>query len=140
MPAWPSWVSAATATAAISHGSIGETCPGPPDRLVEMFRKVQEHADFFRLMLGPKGDPQFVQQVRAYIEKRMRNILPLEVYSAPSGAPPLDLALRYVSSAGVGALSWWLESDTPYDPEQLALWVVQYGNADLGFSFAPFSE
>jgi AcrR family transcriptional regulator len=103
----------------------------PPDGLVQMYKDVQQHADFFRVMLGPKGDPLFVQRIRQYIERRLRHLLPMEMISIPPGAPPLDLALSYVSSAGVGAMIWWLENNTPYPPEQMAAWMVQLSNADL---------
>jgi AcrR family transcriptional regulator len=109
----------------------------PPEGMVQMLRKVEQHADFFRLMLGPNGDPQFVQQIREYIKKRMRQLLPDKpLFPSPENAP-LDLTLEYVASAGVGALYWWLEKGTSYSPEQLAAWIVQYSNADFGLSINP---
>lgn len=109
----------------------------PPEGIVQMFRKVEQHADFFRLMLGPNGDPQFVQQIREYIKKRMRQLLPDKTPFTSYETPPLDLSLEYVASAGVGALYWWLENGTSYSPEQMAAWIVQYNTADLGFSINP---
>jgi AcrR family transcriptional regulator len=109
----------------------------PPEGMVQMFRKVEQHADFFRLMLGPNGDPQFVQQIRDYIKKRMRHLLPDKTQSPSPANPPLDFALEYVASAGVGALYWWLEHGSSYSPEQLAAWIVQYSHADFGFSMNP---
>lgn len=112
----------------------------PPEGLVQMFRQVKQHADFFRLMLGPNGDPRFVQQIREYIKKRMRQLLPGVIRSTPPGVPPLDLSLQYVASASIGALYWWVENGTPYSPERMAAWMVQYNNVDLGFSFNLPSE
>ena len=112
----------------------------PPEGLVQMLQKVKQHADFFRLMLGPNGDPQFVQQIREYIKKRMRQLLPEKTPFTSPEAPPLDLSLEYVASAGVGALYWWLENGTSYSTEQMAAWIVQYNNADLGISFDSPSE
>jgi AcrR family transcriptional regulator len=112
----------------------------PSGQVVKMFQQIQDHADFFRLMLGPKGDPQFVQQVSQYIEKRMCAMLHDTAVSTPPGALPLDLTLRYVASAGIGAILWWLENDTPVSPEQMAAWVVQYSNADLRLSISTGPE
>src|SRR5262245_53163410 len=37
-----------------------EALPGP----VKLLRHIQEHADFFRVMLGVKGDPAFAERFR----------------------------------------------------------------------------
>jgi AcrR family transcriptional regulator len=44
----------------------------PPAGLVRMLEHVQAHADFYRAMLGKRGDPEFAHRIRGYIEKRMR--------------------------------------------------------------------
>ena len=46
----------------------------PPVGLVRMFEQVQRHADFYRVMLGAKGDPAFVHRIQQYSEMRLRSL------------------------------------------------------------------
>ncbi len=110
--------------------------PGqPPAGLVRILRHIQMNADFFRVMLGKKGDPAFcAQSFRPYIEKGFRNLLSGEIAQADPSRPPLDLSVHYVLHAGTGAILWWLENDQPCAPEQLAVWLNQFSRADISLS------
>jgi AcrR family transcriptional regulator len=85
--------------------------------LTRMLEHIRRHAKFFRVMLGKNGDPAFAAKIRQYIQKRIRRALPEALLSDENS---MDLYLSYVSSGAVGALSWWLEHEMPYSPEQLA--------------------
>ena len=85
----------------------------PPAGLVRMLEHLRGHADFYRVMLGPKGYPPFAERIRFYIEKRFRHSMPANVDQPDSGRPPFDMMLRAISSAGLGAILWWLEKDMP---------------------------
>jgi AcrR family transcriptional regulator len=82
-----------------------------------MLEHIRGHARFFRVMLGKNGDPAFADKIRQYIQKRIRRSMPEAVLSDKNSA---DLFLSYVSSGSLGALSWWLENEMPYSPEELA--------------------
>jgi AcrR family transcriptional regulator len=105
----------------------------PPPGLVRMLEHVQARADFYRAMLGKKGDPEFAQRIRQYIEKRMRASLPAVAAQDQLNQPSFDLCLKYISSGGVGAIQWWLENDLPYSPRQMAALAVQLSMADVRF-------
>jgi AcrR family transcriptional regulator len=94
-----------------------------PSGLVNLFKHVQKFADFYRVMLGTKGDPIFTERFRQNAEKRFRLLLS-NVEPEPN-APPVDLRISYVSYAGIGAIVWWLEHDQQCTPEQLASWLGQ---------------
>jgi AcrR family transcriptional regulator len=108
----------------------------PPAGLVRMLEHVQAHADFYRVMLGRRGDPEFAHRIRGYIEKRMRASLPAMMGQDQAYSPAFDLCLRYISSAGVGAIEWWLENDLPYSPGQMASLAVRLSLADVRFFLA----
>ena len=42
--------------------------------------------------------------------------------------------LSYILNAGVGAIVWWLESDQPRSPEQMAVWLYQLSMASINVS------
>jgi AcrR family transcriptional regulator len=114
---------------AAAEGDDEEEHPGP----VRLLRRVRQHADFYRVMLGTKGDPYFADLFRQNTEKRFRSWL--QGQDDPN-APPLDLRVRYVSYAGVGAILWWLEQTPEISPEQLARWLSQLSLSIMG----PFAK
>ncbi|MCL4560677.1 MAG: TetR/AcrR family transcriptional regulator [Chloroflexi bacterium] len=109
--------------------SQGEASPDRPDEppagLVRLLEHLRGHADFYRVMLGPKGYPQFGERIRQYVEKRLRHALPENAIPSAPGLPPPEMLLRSISSASLGAIVWWLEKDLPVSPEQMALWGTQ---------------
>jgi AcrR family transcriptional regulator len=100
----------------------------PPAGMVRMFEHVQMHADFYRVILGGKGDPGFVQRIQQYTEMRLR-----EVYGGKlkSKDPPPDVCLSYLSYAGIGVMTWWLNHGQSYTPRQIASWIVQLNKGIL---------
>jgi AcrR family transcriptional regulator len=103
----------------------------PPAGLVQMLEHLRGHADFYRAMLGPHGYPPFAERIRFYIEKRLRHSLPTQPVPSEPGRPPVGLLLRSISSAGLGAILWWLENGMPVTPEQMATWAIQISTASF---------
>jgi AcrR family transcriptional regulator len=103
-----------------------------PVGLVSLLRHIQANADFYRVMLGEKGEPAFcAQSFRKHIEKGMVHMMPHREGQATPGSPPVDLIVNSVLQAGVGAILWWLESDQPIAPEQMAVWLKQISMASI---------
>jgi hypothetical protein len=95
---------------------------------------VQRHADFYRVMLGAKGEPAFVHRIQQYSEMRLRSLLlPGHGVQLKSNSPPLELCLSYLSQAGVGVLAWWLKEGQSYPPEQVAVWLNQLNKETLEY-------
>jgi AcrR family transcriptional regulator len=102
-----------------------EALPGP----VKLLRHIQQYADFFRVMLGTKGDPAFIERFRQNTEQRFRSWA-IEDHN-PTGAP-FELRIKYLSYAGVGAIVWWLEHGQHISPEQLARWLSSISTGFMG--------
>jgi len=110
----------------------------PPAGLVRILKHVQANADFYRVMLGRKGDPAFCVQIfRQFIEKGFRHMLPGKAAQSDPSRPPIDLSVSYVLHAGIGAIVWWLENDQPWTPEQVAVWLNRLSMADISLSLEP---
>jgi hypothetical protein len=101
---------------------------------VKLLRHVQQHADFYRVMLGSKGDPAFTERFRQNTERRFRTWVE---GSVDPNAPPLDLRITCHSYAGVGAIRWWLEHSQQTSPEQLARWLSQLSTSMMGSIVKP---
>ncbi len=111
--------------------------PSPsPDRvpagLLMLLRHVQEHADFYRVMLGSQGDQTFTHRFRQLSEARYRHLFSRLAPPPDPAAAPSALRLSYISSATVGAVSWWLDHGQPCSAEQLAVWLGQLNMTSAG--------
>ena len=113
---------------------------GKPTGLIRLLEHVQKFADFYRVMLGQKGDPVFTERFRQYSMKRYRFLLSNAELKEPPNSPPVELKLNYISCAGVGAIMWWLENGQPCTVEQLAAWLSQLSMSSVGIPFKPISD
>lgn len=85
--------------------------------LVTIFEHIRVNARFYRMMLGPDGDPSFAEKIRQYIKKRIWRSLPAELQRDNSA---VDWYLSYSSNASIGAVLWWLNHDMPCSAEEMA--------------------
>ncbi len=85
------------------------------------YRHVQEHAAFYRAILGPHGSPTFLVRVRAYLAENFCARI-LKDLTPPGKQPrlPLEFIAHALAGAQLGSLLWWLENDMPYPPEAMA--------------------
>lgn len=105
--------------------------------LIHLLQHIQQFADFYRVMLGGKGDPVFTQRFRKNTEMRFRSLFELASIEPGPNEPPIDLRLSCIAYAGVGATVWWLEQERPCPPEQLACWLGQLTSSIAGPGVKP---
>jgi AcrR family transcriptional regulator len=110
-----------------------------PRGMVSMFEHVQQHADFYRVMIGAKGDPAFVERGRQFSEMRLRSLIPSKHTKLNPNSPPLELCLSYLSYAGMGAIAWWLNEGRAYTPQQVASWCDQLYHEAIAYVFGKAS-
>lgn len=89
----------------------------PAPGLVAIFEHIRANARFYRVMLGPNGDPVFAEKIQRYVKKRIWRSLPAALRQRTSA---VDLYLSYSSSASMGAVLWWLDHDMPWSAEEMA--------------------
>ncbi len=128
-------VSALTSQEDFIAEKLGQTAESSPSGLVNLLRHVQTFAEFYRVMLGQKGCAQFTERFRQSSINRFRQLLAYTQVDTDPHAPPLEMRLNYISSAGVGAILWWLENDQPCSAEQLAGWIGQLSSSNAGLPF-----
>lgn len=96
--------------------------------LIRVVDHIRANARFYRVMLGKNGDPAFTDNIRQFIQKRIRRSLPAGLQADER---TIDLYVSYSSSASVGAILWWLEHDMPYSPEEMATTLYQLERGSL---------
>jgi AcrR family transcriptional regulator len=108
-----------------------DSSENPPSGLVKLLEHIQTFSAFYRIMLNANGHPLVSDRLRLKIESRVRLM-----FTSSGGAkntPPMliDMKLRYISGAGIGAILWWIENDTSCSAEQLATWFAQLTQTTL---------
>lgn len=111
-----------------------ESTGQPPPGLINLLTHIQQFGAFYRAMLGQKGDPAFTEHFRRNIETRFRFVIENYGSNSDPNGPPVDLKIRYISYADVGAILWWLESDQPYSVLEVATWMSQLTTASAGLT------
>src|SRR5258705_8586127 len=104
-------------------------CTGIPSGLVKLLNHIQNFSAFYRIMLSANGHPLVSDRLRRKIENRFRVLLAQAGRGQDSKTPLLDMRLRYISAAGIGAILWWVENDLPCSTEELAVWIGQLSTA-----------
>lgn len=108
-----------------------------PTGLIKLLRHIEQHKDFYRVMLSDHGHPVVTDRLRRNAEDRFRYLLTRPGIQPKQSTSPIDMRLTYISCAGIGAITWWVESNIPCSAEELAVWVGQLTTASLGFSLRP---
>lgn len=87
--------------------------------VVTVFTHIAEYADFYRAILGEQGVPFFMTRVQNIIKEILQRWVPLFVRTKFNEDVPLDIIINYLGAAYLGVISWWLEHDMPYSPEEM---------------------
>ena len=91
-----------------------------------LFEHVARYAPFYKAMLGKSNIPRFAERVRQAIETEMAEQLPSLGFDINQPRTiPFPIALRYLATAQIGIVSWWLENDMPCSPTQAANYLVE---------------
>ena len=95
---------------------------GAPEVFMRWFQHVAEHSELYELMLGPDGMAHFGAQVRRDLERLMTPLIQEGLMGDHSGIPPV-LRGRFLASAFLGVIAWWLEQERRQPAEQMAAWL-----------------
>jgi AcrR family transcriptional regulator len=102
---------------------------GIPSGLIKLLNHTRAFSEFYRIMLGANGHPLVSDRLRRKIESRIRLLIIIKGVKQDVKSPFLDMQLKYISGAGIGAILWWVENGTPSTSEELATWIGQLSAA-----------
>lgn len=98
-----------------------------PDRLhrtlVEWFQHAAEHSELYHLMLGRSGMRAFSIQLRKLLEQLMNLDMGRPGVVARLQGVPVPVMNRFMASAYMGVLEWWLDRRALHSPEEMARWL-----------------
>ncbi len=87
------------------------------------FQHAADHADLYRIILRGEGRTQTMERVRQIVIEQVDHVFGVRVSRENypiHPAVPVDIFANYFAGAFLGVLTWWLENNLPYPPEQMA--------------------
>lgn len=127
--------------AAISDELLSQISDNPPILLV--FQHAAENAALYRIILRGEGAHRATAWLRGMISDAARDFLvtkKVEENLAVSPIVPVEVFSNYFAGSLLGLLTWWLEKDMPYLPEEMAemfqTLFFQGAKQSLGLPFA----
>lgn len=90
----------------------------PFPSIVQFIRFMTDQHRFFAIFFAQEG---FGSRLRALIQRRMYEKLPIQALEQDSLAVPADYIVAYFSSAHFGVIRHWFETGRALPPEELAL-------------------
>lgn len=129
-----------TALTSEDDAAVDKLQPGEkeiPNGLIKLLRHIAHYSEFYRVMLSANGHPVVTDRLRRNAEERFRYLLTHPGVMPTPHNSPLDMRLTYISCAGIGAITWWVENEMPCSAEELAIWMGELCIASLGFSLRP---
>jgi AcrR family transcriptional regulator len=88
------------------------------------FQHVEQNADLYRVVLRGEGTYAAVRRVRQILSQAIADLIQHFVtrnHVVLNPQVPLDVFLNSLAGAWIGLITWWLEEDLPYPPEQMAI-------------------
>ena len=108
------------------------------------FQHVEQNADLYRVLLRGEGTYAAVRRVRQILSQAIADLIQHFVTRNKvelNPQVPLDVFLNSLAGAWIGLITWWLEEDLPYPPEQMAIMYqrmfMRSTREVLGLSIAP---
>ncbi len=90
------------------------------DTYVGVFEHFKQHADFYKIMMSPKGVPGFFRRLLDILHTAAdRGYIRLQLDESQLTVPQ-DIIKGYISSAYLGVIVHWLKSGMPYTSEYMA--------------------
>jgi AcrR family transcriptional regulator len=102
------------------HSELSEDAgvQSPPSILL-FFRHVQMHRQLYKALVRGEGIQRLFKKshehLRSTIEQHLATMMPAGL----PPAAPLPLVADYIAGAILTMLTWWLEHEMPYSPEQM---------------------
>ena len=117
---------------------IGASNFTPSPAIVLPLQHVAENARLYRIILRGEGTYSVSLRLREIIvqasNEMLHVLLEKERLAAIHPQVPMDVFLNFLAGSWLGLITWWLENDMPYPPEEMAMMfqmMILRGAADV---------
>lgn len=110
------------------HNELGDVerlfLNDPNPIVMDVLKYVEENSKIFKSLLGPKGDPNFSSNLKDYIGKIVGREEIFQKLSEKSELP-MEYIVAYFTSADIGVIQFWVESDMKLPVDKVALLLTK---------------
>ncbi len=100
-----------------------------PQIWVRFFEHIAKYDRLYRALLGRKGSPWFVLKMRASLIDLVKKFGSLPLTDQPIYPVSDEFVPNLMATMLVEAVTWWLEQEKPYPPEEIARRCVSLAGA-----------
>jgi hypothetical protein len=96
----------------------------PSPALTLPFQHVAQNARLYRIILRGEGSYSVTRRLREIIVQAAAGMIPVFLEKeelAINPQVPMEVFLNYLAGSWLGLITWWLENELPYPPEQMAM-------------------
>ncbi|NJK52418.1 MAG: TetR/AcrR family transcriptional regulator [Leptolyngbyaceae cyanobacterium SU_3_3] len=93
--------------------------------LIQIFIHIAEYKIFYKAMLSGSGVGVFRLFLRDQMVKRVLSRIRLLTKPDEQLPVPELIMAQYTAGALINVITWWVEQEMPYSPEQMALYVTR---------------
>jgi AcrR family transcriptional regulator len=108
----------------LGEWKTGVTSLHPSPALTLPFQHVAQNARLYRIILRGEGTYSVTRRLREIIvqasDEMIKVILEREQVTLHPQVP-MDVFMNYLAGSWLGLVTWWLENEMPYTPEQMAI-------------------
>jgi hypothetical protein len=87
--------------------------------LASFFRHVQDHHQLYKSLVRGGGIDRLFKKSRQHMRRNIEQQLAELIRAGQAPAALLPLVADYLSGAIMSMLTWWLDNEMPYTPEQM---------------------
>jgi AcrR family transcriptional regulator len=102
-----------------------DTTSGHPSPALALpFQHVAHNARLYRIILRGEGTYSVTRRLREIIVQASGEMIQVFLQKerlAINPQVPMEVFLYYLAGSWLGLITWWLENEMPYSPEQMAL-------------------
>lgn len=99
----------------------------PHRTFIQMFEHISLNSQLFKVFLTEKNMSHFTSQMMEVIVDFVSEGMSRKQPDDEKLTVPREIAVRYISSAFLGVITWWLEKDMPYTPKYMAKLLMKLG-------------
>lgn len=99
----------------------------PHRTFIQMFEHISSNSQLFKVFLTEKNMSHFTSRMMEVIVDFVSEGMNRKQPDDEKLTVPREIAVRYISSAFLGVITWWLEKDMPYTPKYMAKLLMQLG-------------
>lgn len=96
----------------------------PDPALVDVVEYFAEHTDFFKTVLGPKGDPAFAARMKSFLQDHHLSTVARTDSDLSESLLPKDYMIAYFAASNISILLHWMESGMRHSTHAVALMIT----------------